>query len=230
MVQVVSEYVHRQGGHADIHLVTDVALLGIVGVERPVGLSVSREVAACCVMFSTVTACVLCFLAPLFTPILCSAIRDGQLGGGGGVRVGTGGVLVDDAGLGETGVWRRLEPGGVDRAERVNCVCSRVGDGRCERHMVANLLGTTVLLLSVTMWLNKSLYLARRGDVYEGGVLVVVILVRGGVGSLSRSERLGNSWKGRCDLFLGYKMFCLPGHGRGVFCLFTWTWEGRQGA
>ena len=147
MVQVVSEYVHRQGGHADIHLVTDVALLGIVGVERPVGLSVSREVAACCVMFSTVTACVLCFLAPLFTPILCSAIRDGQLGGGGGVRVGTGGVLVDDAGLGETGVWRRLEPGGVDRAERVNCVCSRVGDGRCERHMVANLLGTTVLLL-----------------------------------------------------------------------------------
>lgn len=182
MVQVVSEYVHRQGGHADIHLVTDVALLGIVGVERPVGLSVSREVAACCVMFSTVTACVLCFLAPLFTPILCSAIRDGQLGGGGGVRVGTGGVLVDDAGLGETGVWRRLEPGGVDRAERVNCVCSRVGDGRCERHMVANL--------------------ARRGDVYEGGVLVVVILVRGGVGSLWRGERLGNSW----------------------------TWEGRQGA
>ena len=229
MVQVVSEYVHRQGGHADIHLVTDVALLGIVGVERPVGLSVSREVAACCVMFSTVTACVLCFLAPLFTPILCSAIRDGQLGGGGGVRVGTGGVLVDDAGLGETGVWRRLEPGGVDRAERVNCVCSRVGDGRCERHMVANLLGTTVLLLFVTMWLNKSLYLARRGDVYEGGVLVVVILVRGGVGSLWRGERLGNSWKGRCDLFLGYIMFCLPGHGR-VFCLFTWTWEGRQGA
>ena len=95
--------------------------------------------------------------------------------------------------------------------------------------MVANLLGTTVLLLFVTMWLNKSLYLARRGDVYEGGVLVVVILVRGGVGSLWRSERLGNSWKGRCDLFLGYKMFCLAGHGR-VFCLFTWTWEGRQGA
>ena len=35
-------------------------------------------------------------------------------------------------------------------------------------------------------------YLARRGDVDEGGILVVVVLVRGGVRTLGRGERLGN--------------------------------------
>jgi len=56
----------------------------------------------------------------------------------------------------------------------VSCVCSRIGDGRGERHVVANL--------------------ARRGDVDEGGILVVVVLVRGGVRTLGRGERLGNPW------------------------------------
>ena len=38
-------------------------------------------------------------------------------------------------------------------------------------------------------------YLARRGDVDEGGVLVVVVLVRGGVRTLRRGEGLGNTWR-----------------------------------
>lgn len=108
MVEVVSEYVHRQGGHADIHLVTDVALLGIVAVQTPVGLAVSRKIAACRIMFSTVTACVLWFLAAFLQPILRPAICDGQLGVGGGVAgggVGAGSVLVDYACLTQ-GVWR----------------------------------------------------------------------------------------------------------------------------
>ena len=41
MVEVVGEDVHGQGGHADVHLVTDMALLSIVGVQAPVCLSVS---------------------------------------------------------------------------------------------------------------------------------------------------------------------------------------------
>ena len=47
---------HREGGHADVHLLTDVALLGIVRVKAPVSLPVSGQVAAGCIMFSTVTA------------------------------------------------------------------------------------------------------------------------------------------------------------------------------
>ena len=109
MVQVVSENVHRQGRHADIHLVTDVALLGIVAVQTPVRLTVSRKVAASRIMFSTVTASVLRFLASFLQPVLRSAIRDGQLGVGGGVGVGgwvgAGSVLVDYACLNQ-GVWR----------------------------------------------------------------------------------------------------------------------------
>ena len=41
----------------------------------------------------------------------------------------------------------------------------------------------------------KSFHLARRGDVDEGGVLVVVVLVRGGVRPLRRGEGLGNTWR-----------------------------------
>jgi len=62
-------------------------------------------------------------------------------------------------------------------AEGVSCVCSRIRDGRCERHVVANL--------------------ARRGDVDEGGVLVVVVLVRGSVRPLRRGEGLSDPWTGK---------------------------------
>ena len=158
MVQVVSENVHGKGGHADVHLVTDVALLGIVAVETPVRLPVSRKVAASRIMFSTVTACVLWFLASLLQPILRSPICDGQLGVGWGVGVdvgggvGTGSFLVDYAGLTQ-GVWSRLEPGGMD-AKGVSCVCSRIGDGRRQRHVVANLLILVVIefVTKITIW------------------------------------------------------------------------------
>ena len=40
----------------------------------------------------------------------------------------------------------------------------------------------------------KSFHLARRGDVDEGGILVVVVLVRGCVRTFGRGERLGNPW------------------------------------
>ena len=149
MVQVVSEYVHREGGHADVHLVADVALLGIVAVQTPVGLSVSRKIAARGIMFSTVTASVLCFLADsLLQSILRPAICDGQLGVGGvgagvGGGIGTGSVLlVDYACLRrQEGVWRRLEPGGMD-SKGMSCVCSGVGDRRGEGHVVADLVIT----------------------------------------------------------------------------------------
>ena len=62
MVEGVGEHMHREGRHADIHLVTDVALLGIVRVKAPVSLPMSLEVAAGCIMFSTVTAGVFCLL------------------------------------------------------------------------------------------------------------------------------------------------------------------------
>ena len=62
MVEGVGEHMHREGRHADIHLVTDVALLGIVRVKAPVSLPMSGQVAACCIMFSTVTAGVFCLL------------------------------------------------------------------------------------------------------------------------------------------------------------------------
>jgi len=44
VVEVMSEDVHAEGGHADVHLVTDLALLGVPRVKRPVGLSVSGQV------------------------------------------------------------------------------------------------------------------------------------------------------------------------------------------
>ena len=112
MVQVVSEYVHGQGGHADVHLVADMALLGIVAVQASVGLPVSREIAARRIMFPTVTASVLRFLASLLQPILRSPVCYRQLGVGGRVGVvGAGVVLVDDVGLGQGVRLGGLEPG-----------------------------------------------------------------------------------------------------------------------
>jgi len=46
VVEVVGEDVHGQGRHADVHLVTNMALLGIVRVQSPVCLPVPGEVAA----------------------------------------------------------------------------------------------------------------------------------------------------------------------------------------
>ena len=58
--------------------------------------------------------------------------------------------------------------------------------------------------------------MARRGDVDEGGVLVVIILVRGCVRALGRGQRLGDPWtKADMGLFLDVYDGDQPGHGRG---------------
>ena len=79
VVEVVGEDVHAEGRHADVHLVTDVALFSIVRVQAPVGLPVPGEVAAGGVMFATVSTAVLgplTFLPTLLTP----PVRNGQSG------------------------------------------------------------------------------------------------------------------------------------------------------
>jgi len=53
VVEVMGEHVHAEGGHADVHLVADLALLGVPRVERPVGLSVSGQVGRCRVVLPT---------------------------------------------------------------------------------------------------------------------------------------------------------------------------------
>ena len=71
VVEVVGEDVHGEGRHADVHLVADVALLSVVGVQAPVGLSVPGEVTAGGVVLPTVGTRVLrllTLLAPLLAP------------------------------------------------------------------------------------------------------------------------------------------------------------------
>ena len=79
VVEVVGEDVHAEGRHADVHLVTDLALLSIVGVKAAVCLSVSGEVAAGGVVFATVSTAVLPSLA-LLPALLAPPVRDGQSG------------------------------------------------------------------------------------------------------------------------------------------------------
>ena len=52
VVEVVGEDVHGQGRHADIHLVADVALLGIGRIQSPVSLLMPRQVAASSIILS----------------------------------------------------------------------------------------------------------------------------------------------------------------------------------
>ena len=62
----------------------------------------------------------------------------------------------------------------------------------------------------------KSFHLARRGDVDEGGVLVVIILVRRCVRALGRGQRLGDPLrKADMGLFLDVCDGDQPGQGRG---------------
>ena len=79
VVEVVGEDVHAERRHADVHLVTDVALLSIPRVQAAVSLSVPGEVAAGGVMFATVSTAV---LGPLtFLPtLLAPPVRNGQSG------------------------------------------------------------------------------------------------------------------------------------------------------
>ena len=59
VAEVVGEDVHGQGRHADIHLVADVAGLGILRAESLVGLLVAGEVGAGGVRFSALCTLVL---------------------------------------------------------------------------------------------------------------------------------------------------------------------------
>ena len=53
MVEVVSEDVHGEGWHGDVHLPADVALFAMAGVKRPMSLFVPAEVRTGSIVFST---------------------------------------------------------------------------------------------------------------------------------------------------------------------------------
>ena len=53
VVEVVCQHMHAECRHAHVHLVTDVALLGVCRVEGAVGLPVSRQVARGGVVLAT---------------------------------------------------------------------------------------------------------------------------------------------------------------------------------
>ena len=53
VVEVVGEHMHAEGRHADVHLVADVALLGVPRVEGAVCLPVAGQVARSSVVLST---------------------------------------------------------------------------------------------------------------------------------------------------------------------------------
>ena len=56
VVEVVGEHMHAEGRHADVHLVADVALLGVPRVEGAVCLPVTGQVAGSSVVLSTLGA------------------------------------------------------------------------------------------------------------------------------------------------------------------------------
>ena len=56
VVEVVGEHMHAEGRHADVHLVADVALLGVPRVEGAVCLPVAGQVAGSSVVLSTLRA------------------------------------------------------------------------------------------------------------------------------------------------------------------------------
>ena len=56
VVEVVGEHMHAEGRHADVHLVADVALLGVLRVEGAVCLPVAGQVAGSSVVLSTLRA------------------------------------------------------------------------------------------------------------------------------------------------------------------------------
>ena len=56
VVEVVGEHMHAEGRHADVHLVADVALLGVLRVEGAVCLPVTGQVAGSSVVLSTLRA------------------------------------------------------------------------------------------------------------------------------------------------------------------------------
>ena len=53
VIQIVGEDVHGEGRHRDVHLVANVALFGAVGIERAVGLLMTRQVGAGGIVLTT---------------------------------------------------------------------------------------------------------------------------------------------------------------------------------
>ena len=168
VVEVVGEDVHAERRHADVHLVTDLALFSIVGVQAPVGLSVPGEVAAGGVVFATVSTAVLGPLT-LLPALLTPSVRNGQSGPLPGLPDGR--LLQVDGGAGGRGV-------------------PRVGDGRGERHMVTYLAGGDGGGGAGGAW--------RRTDVDEGGVLVLSVgSRRGGWSTVRAAAHHRGTWTGQ---------------------------------
>ena len=172
VVEVVGEDVHAERRHADVHLVADLALFSIVGVQAPVGLSVPGEVAAGGVVFAAVSTAVLGSLT-LLPALLTPTVRNGQSGPLPGLPgLPPGRLLQVEGGAGGRGV-------------------PRVGDGRGERHMVTYLAGGDGGAGGGGAW--------RGTDIDEGGVLV--LSVGGGRGGRStvraRTAHHGGSWTGQ---------------------------------
>ena len=59
VVEVVSEDVHGEGWHGDVHLSTHMALFSMAGVKRPMGLFVPAEVRTGSIVFSTLRTAVM---------------------------------------------------------------------------------------------------------------------------------------------------------------------------
>ena len=59
MVEVVSEDVHGEGWHGDVHLPANMALFSMAGVKRPMGLFVPAEVRTGSIVFSTLRTAVM---------------------------------------------------------------------------------------------------------------------------------------------------------------------------
>ena len=78
MVEVVSENVHAEGWHADIHFAANVTLFCVGRVETPMSLSVSAEVAAGCIVFTTVSTSVL-WLLHLIPALFAPAVSNRKL-------------------------------------------------------------------------------------------------------------------------------------------------------
>ena len=91
VVEVVCEDVHGERRHGDVHLATDVTLLGIGGVEAPVGLLMPGEVRAGGVVLAALRTSVLGLVlvdqGETVLALLGSTVNDGQGGAGGKYRL-----------------------------------------------------------------------------------------------------------------------------------------------
>lgn len=62
MAQIMSQDVHGQGWHGDIHLAAHMAFFGIVGIKTPMRLLMTRQIRAGGIILPTFCAGVLGFV------------------------------------------------------------------------------------------------------------------------------------------------------------------------